>query len=171
MTIASWATARRARGIGWGDSNSGPPPEGSPGRSSVSDLTCGSLEPVVTAGARCAPRPADSACTAGSGPVESRPPPALRSSATRDRSVGRVRQGRGQPPLSTTAAARRLWLMGRRSWSGLHLVWLLIIGRGDLVTTVAVTSIKRGYGPGSLNFCNVDSYRRLISRHSRHYRS
>jgi hypothetical protein len=33
----------------------------------------------------------------GSGPVRSRTPPALRSSATRDQSAGRARQGRSLP--------------------------------------------------------------------------
>ena len=86
---------------GWGDSNSGPPLEGLPGGGCAGCLTCGSLAPVVTAGARCSPLPAGSACTqrvpARSGPVRSRTPPALRSSATRDRSAGRARQGRSLP--------------------------------------------------------------------------
>jgi hypothetical protein len=87
-----------SRQPGRGNSNSGPPPDMVPGGACAGGLTCGSLAPVVTARARCSPLPAGSACThrvpAGSGPVRSRTPPALRSSATRDRSAGRARQGR-----------------------------------------------------------------------------
>jgi hypothetical protein len=73
-----------------------------PGRGGA--LTCRSPQPVVTAPARPGPAVPDAARTqrgpratrrvAGSGPVRSRTPPALRSSATRDRSAGRARQGR-----------------------------------------------------------------------------
>ena len=75
-------------------------------------LTCGSLAPVVTAGAHCAPLSAGSSCThcvpAGSGPVGVRTLPALRSCAIRDRSAGRARQGGCKPrpidPLLPKAA-------------------------------------------------------------------
>jgi hypothetical protein len=50
--------ARRAGRSGWGDSNSGPPPERLPGGGCVGGLSCGSLGPVVTAGVRCSPLPA-----------------------------------------------------------------------------------------------------------------
>ena len=54
--------------------------------------------PCLTARARCSPLLAGPACTqrvpAGSGPVRSRTPPALRSSATRDRSAGRAHAAR-----------------------------------------------------------------------------
>ena len=49
--------------VGWGDSNSGPSPEAVPGGGCAGELTCGSLAPVVTARARCAPLPAGSVCT------------------------------------------------------------------------------------------------------------
>ena len=59
----------------WGDSNSGPPPGVRPGGGCAGGLTCGPLSPVVTAGARCSPLPAGSACThcvpAGSGAIRS----------------------------------------------------------------------------------------------------
>jgi hypothetical protein len=48
----------------------------------------------------------------GSGPVWSRTPPALRSSATRDRSAGRARQG--QSPTWSTASLGST--VGRRRW-------------------------------------------------------
>jgi hypothetical protein len=67
--------------MGWGDSNSGPPPEGVPGGGCAGSLTCGSFALVVTAGARCTPLPANSACIQrvplASGPVGRTP---LRSS-------------------------------------------------------------------------------------------
>ncbi len=44
----------------------------------------------------------------GSGPVRSRMPPALRSSATRDRSAGRVRQGRSLPATYVMPGALEL---------------------------------------------------------------
>src|SRR4029453_15076832 len=45
-----------------GDSNSGRPSEGVPGRGYAGVLTCGSLAPVVTFRARCIPPPTGSAC-------------------------------------------------------------------------------------------------------------
>jgi hypothetical protein len=89
----------RAAGVqqhGWGDSNSGPPPQAPPGNGCAGRLTCDSLLPVVTARARWTPHlrgPRVPTVYRG-GPVRSRTPAALRSSATRDRSAGRARQGR-----------------------------------------------------------------------------
>jgi hypothetical protein len=84
--------------MGRGTRTLGPTPEMVPGGSRAGRLTCCSSVPLLTAGARCSPLPAGSACThrvpAGSAPVRSRTPPALRSSAARDRSAGRARQGR-----------------------------------------------------------------------------
>jgi hypothetical protein len=80
-------------GHGRGDSNSGPPREGLPGGGCAGGLTCDSLTRMATAGARWTPLPTGSvctqACTGGFGPVGARTSPALRSSATRDRSAGR----------------------------------------------------------------------------------
>jgi hypothetical protein len=47
----------------WGDSNSGPPPDVLPARRPYRSLTCGSSEPIVTAGVRSSPLGADRACT------------------------------------------------------------------------------------------------------------
>jgi hypothetical protein len=91
-----------------------------PGR----DRSC----PPRTSGSRCRAdlaRTRATTTTAGSGPVWSRTPAALRSSATRDRSAGRARQGHhGDDPLSCHAVRlllRRwpLFLAGRRgpSWA------------------------------------------------------
>ena len=94
--------------VGWGDSNSGPPPEAAPGGGCAGTLTCASFAPVATAGC-----PLQSStcrthvyppCTEA-GPVWWRTPPALRSSATRDRSAGRARQADAGP--SGTAATCR----------------------------------------------------------------
>jgi hypothetical protein len=63
VTTASWARAWRARGSGWGDSNSSPPSEVLPGGRGVGGLTCGSLIPVVTAGDRCSPPSTNLVCT------------------------------------------------------------------------------------------------------------
>jgi hypothetical protein len=94
---------------GLGDSNYGLPPEVVPGGGCAAGLTCGSLAPVVTDGARCAPLPAGSACThrvpAGSGPVRSRTPLALRSSAARnDRPAAHGKAARSRP-----SGHLRLW--------------------------------------------------------------
>ena len=124
-----------------GDSNSGPPPREVPGGGCAGGLTCGSLAPVVTARARCAPLPAGSACThrvpAGSGPVWSRTPLALRSSATRDRSAGRVRQGDASLDKLITCSQSQI---GRcchlRGWRTAQLaaaLWLSVVVRSGTV--------------------------------------
>jgi hypothetical protein len=48
--------------MGWGDSNSGPPPEVVFGSGYAGGLTCGSSAPLVTVRARCNPLPAGCAC-------------------------------------------------------------------------------------------------------------
>jgi hypothetical protein len=104
-----------------GDSNSGPPPEVVPGGGCAGGLSCGSLAPLVTARARCAPLPAGFACThrvqAGSGPVRSRTPPALRSSATRERPAGHGNADRCVEPAGPGVAFARggglAWLVVR----------------------------------------------------------
>jgi hypothetical protein len=72
----------------------------SPGRSWAFELGCRrSVVPSCTRSSRgVAARPVSNLVSiGGSGPVRSRTPPALRSSATRDRSAGRARQGRYKP--------------------------------------------------------------------------
>jgi hypothetical protein len=46
-----------------GDSNSAPPPGVLPVQGPILSLTCGFSQPVVTAGARCAPLAAGRVCT------------------------------------------------------------------------------------------------------------
>jgi hypothetical protein len=61
---ASLASRRRSGSrCGWGDSNSGPPPEVLPVHGHILALTCGFWQPVVTADARRAPLVAGRACT------------------------------------------------------------------------------------------------------------
>jgi hypothetical protein len=52
-----------SRQLGWGDSNSVPPPAALPAHGHIPPLTCGLSLPVVTAGARCAPSVAGRVCT------------------------------------------------------------------------------------------------------------
>jgi hypothetical protein len=83
--------------LGWGDSNSGPPAEGLPGGGHAGELTCGSLTPVVTAGARCSPLLAGCACTGGLRTrlvADAFGAPVLRDQGPIGR---RVRQGRRKP--------------------------------------------------------------------------
>jgi len=83
--------------------------EGLPGGRCVGGLACDSFAPVVTVPARCSPLPARlrvyPPCTACSGPVRSRTPPALRSS--RPGPIGRPGMARPMRALRGTEATCR----------------------------------------------------------------
>jgi hypothetical protein len=95
---------------GWGDSNSGPPPEVVPGRGCTGRPTCGSLAPVVTAGARCSPLPAGCVCPPCTGGLRSRSvadasgAPVLRDQGP-DRPAG---HGKADHSLDQVSEARRV---------------------------------------------------------------
>ena len=55
VSHCSWARARRARGSGWGDSNSTALISPVRGQGTVGRATCGSCERLVSARARCCP--------------------------------------------------------------------------------------------------------------------
>ena len=65
MITASWAGVRRARGSGWGDSNSGPLPEVAPGGSCAGGLTCGSFTPWCPLRSSACRLPVYPPCTGG----------------------------------------------------------------------------------------------------------
>ena len=85
MSYSSWAGARKGSRQPGGETRTlARFFEGLPGGRCVGGLACDSFAPVVTVPARCSPLPARLCvyppCTACSGPVRSRAPPALRSS-------------------------------------------------------------------------------------------
>ena len=92
---------RRPAAVGLRGSNPAPGYSVASGQGGEGHVTCDSRSPKLTARARREPGVPNLMRTQRgpgvSGPVRSRTPPALRSSATRDRSAGRARQGRCKP--------------------------------------------------------------------------
>jgi hypothetical protein len=96
-----WHEPVRLAAAGWGDSNSTASDSPTRGQKAVGRATCGFAELPVSAPACCCP-PFTCRLRTQHGPMGvpgpwSRTPAALRSSATRDRSAGRARQGRCKP--------------------------------------------------------------------------
>jgi hypothetical protein len=129
VTTASWARARRTRGSGWGDSNSGPSPERVPGGSCAGCLTCRFLAAVGPARARCSPLSAGTACTHRVPAGSARPLAEDQSDGgDRDRTGPTGRRARQRPCTrqvdSRLPGCGLLRVVGRSAWRLLSLASL-----------------------------------------------
>jgi hypothetical protein len=122
---------------GWGDSNSGPPPQAPPSSGYISRLTCDSLLPVMTAPARCIPLPAGSLCTQRV-PVASGPSGRgrLGASVLRDK-----RTGSADGHCIYVSFGDHLWIVGSETLSVLTGMWSI---------TRSVTSVR-----WSISSCDI----------------
>jgi len=103
-----------SRQRGWGDSNSAPLPAVLPAYGHIPPFTCGFSQPVVTAGARCAPLATGRVCTQR---VPLAPVPSVADAfcaavlRDQDRTAGLARQG---PILDPGTSSRVPQLVGMR---------------------------------------------------------